>query len=291
MVTKAIERAQNTVEARNAEIRKNVLKYDEVMNEQRKVIYRRRAQILDGGDLREQVMETLGEVLESLVQTFCSTDYQEEWDTDGLVAELSAYYPTKFRPDELLQANRSDEVYESVLAEAVDYYTTREAELGPETMREIERRVMLSVIDQRWREHLFEMDYLQEGINLRAMGQQDPLVAWQHEGYEMFKQMVAAIDDEFLKYVMHLEVVTDEPEAPEIRNVQYSAPEDPSVSGQQMQQAAAMHAAEMGEEAAPFAEEVATQAPIVKTDWEKTPRNAPCPCGSGKKFKFCHGSA
>jgi preprotein translocase subunit SecA len=156
-------------------------------------------------------------------------------------------------------------------------------------MREIERRVMLSIIDQRWREHLYEMDYLQEGINLRAMGQRDPLTEWQREGYDMFTQMISAISDDFIRYVMHLDVVVEQQPGPGIGNVQYSAPDDPSSGGSGMQLAAARHAAEEGEPAAGPAEEPATPAPVVKSEHEKLGRNQPCWCGSGKKFKVCHG--
>ena len=293
MVTKAIERAQNTVEARNAEIRKDVLKYDEVMNEQRKVVYRRRQQILDGEDLREDAMASLSSALEAVVGTFCPNDFQEDWDLEGLVAEVATYYPTKFSSEELRRANGIEEVVESLVAEAVAHYEQRERELGEEVMREIERRVMLSVIDQRWREHLYEMDYLQEGINLRAMGQKDPLVEWQREGYEMFSQMMGAITDDFVKYVMHLDVVVDVPDQPAVRNVQYSAPEDPSsAQGDGLRRAAVRQAQEVGDEGeasmmAP--EEEAAQAPVVKSAEEKIGRNQPCWCGSGKKFKLCHG--
>src|SRR5438552_6390589 len=227
MVTKAIERAQGTVEARNAEIRKDVLKYDEVMNEQRRVIYRRRQQILDGESLRDQALEDLAHSLERAVETYCPSDFQEEWDLEALVSEVATFYPTRFVADELSAAQRSDEIYESLLAEAVGYYEQREQLLGDEQMQEIERRVMLSIIDQRWREHLYEMDYLQEGINLRAMGQRDPLVEWQREGYDMFSQMMDAVGDDFVKYIMHLDVVVEPAETPALRNVQYSAPEDP----------------------------------------------------------------
>jgi preprotein translocase subunit SecA len=290
MVTRAIEKAQNTVEARNGEIRKNVLQYDEVMNEQRKVIYRRREQILDGADLREEALESLEHAIEAKVGVFCSTDYQEDWDVEGLLAEVQAYYPTRFTAAELLQANSPGHIVESLVTEAVGYYEQREADLGPETLRDIERRVMLSIIDQRWREHLYEMDYLQEGINLRAMGQQDPLVAWQLEGYDMFGQMMAAITDDFVKYVMHMEVVVEQPGASAVSNVQYSAAEDPVQGQQGLRQAAALQAQEMGEAPGPeLAEEVAAQAPIVKTAEEKLGRNQPCWCGSGKKYKLCHG--
>jgi preprotein translocase subunit SecA len=163
-------------------------------------------------------------------------------------------------------------------------------------MREIERRVMLSIIDQRWREHLYEMDYLQEGINLRAMGQRDPLTEWQREGYDMFTQMIAAISDDFIRYVMHLDVVVENQPPPDVRNVQYSAPEDPSSSGGSgMQMAAARQAAQGGGDddggggGAVAVDDQPTQAPVVKSEHEKLGRNQPCWCGSGKKFKLCHG--
>ena len=304
MVTKAIERAQNTVEQRNAEIRKNVLKYDEVMNEQRKVIYRRRQQILDGESLRDQAFESLATALHHAVETFCPTDFVEEWDVEGLMNEVTTYYPTKFTAEELTQAHRAEEIYESLLHEAVTYYEQREQELGvdPQTgdqrMREIERQVMLAIIDQRWREHLYEMDYLQEGINLRAMGQKDPLVEWQREGYEMFAMMMDAIAEDFVKYVMHLEVVA-QPEQARVLNVQYSAPEDPVQGSDGMMQAAALQAAQMGGtegggvavDAPPaFIEDEPVVTQVVKGDHEKIGRNDPCWCGSGKKYKRCHGA-
>ena len=169
---------------------------------------------------------------------------------------------------------------------------------------------MLRIIDQKWREHLYEMDYLREGINLRAMGQKDPLVEWQREGYAMFGQMMGHIASDFVKYVMHAQVQVAEPQPePEskVQNLTYTAPSDPSESGTgSMRAAAAAQAAAEGGQAggagapaltktgapvAPVAPEDEVQAPVVKTEWEKTPRNAPCPCGSGKKFKLCHGSA
>jgi len=211
MVTKAIERAQNTVEARNAEIRKDVLKYDEVMNAQRKVIYARRMQIIDGLDMREQTMELLEAALQGIVEAACPSEDIEDWDLDLLVAEANGYYPTKFTADELAEAATPEQILESILAEGVSYYEERESSLptddsGESLMRQVEREIMLQIIDQRWREHLSEMDYLREGINLRAMGQQDPLVAWQAEGFEMFGQMMAGIDDDYVRYVMRAQV-------------------------------------------------------------------------------------
>jgi preprotein translocase subunit SecA len=291
-VTKAIERAQNTVEQRNAEIRKNVLKYDEVMNEQRKVIYKRRDQILDAADLRDEAMEYLAEAVDSVISTFCVSDYAEEWDLEGLLPEVGQYWPSAVTIDELRVLGSTDEVYERLMTEATAHYEQREAELGAETMREVERQVMLRIIDQKWREHLYEMDYLQEGIGLRAMGQKDPLIEWQREGYQMFGQMMQSIAQDFVKYVMHAQVaVSQQPQAePQVRDMTYTAPADPSESSGGMAAAArAQAAAEGGQPVTPAPDEDVVQQPVVKSEWDKTPRNAPCPCGSGKKFKLCHG--
>jgi preprotein translocase subunit SecA len=292
MVTKAIERAQNTVEQRNAEIRKNVLQYDEVMNEQRKVIYKRRDQILDNADLRSEAMEYLAEAVESVISTYCVSDFNEEWDLEGLVPEIQAYWPTGATVESLSSCTSTDELYEVLVAEGIAYYEAREAEFGAETMREIERQVMLQIIDQRWREHLYEMDYLQEGINLRAMGQKDPLVEWQREGFEMFGMMMQSVAQDFVKYVMHSQIAVAEQPAPEmaIGNVEYSAPTDPSEAANSMAAAARVQAAAEGQEPPPMVEEAPVNTPVVKSEWDKTPRNAPCPCGSGKKFKLCHGA-
>jgi len=289
MVTKAIEKAQSTVESRNAEIRKDVLKYDEVMNQQRKVVYRRRQAILDGADLRDEALEHLETVIGREVEIFCPNDFAEDWNLENLVHDVSAYYPTAFTVEELSQASSPQQVRESLVNEAVQYYEQREESLTPEVMREIERRVMLSIIDQRWREHLYEMDYLQEGINLRAMGQRDPLTEWQREGYNMFSQMIASISDDFIRYVMHLDVVVENQAQPQIGNVQYSAPEDPSGDATGMHAAAARQASQAGDEAPAAPAEEVTQAPVVKSEHEKLGRNQPCWCGSGKKFKLCHG--
>jgi len=289
MVTKAIEKAQSTVESRNAEIRKDVLKYDEVMNQQRKVVYRRRQAILDGADLREEALEHLQTVIGREVDIFCPNDFAEDWNLANLVHDVSAYYPTAFTVEELAEASSPEQIRESLVKEAIEYYEQREASLGAEVLREIERRVMLSIIDQRWREHLYEMDYLQEGINLRAMGQRDPLSEWQREGYNMFTQMIESISDDFIRYVMHLDVVVENQPQPELRNVQYSAPEDPSGDATGMAAAAARQASAEGEQAPAAAPEEVTQAPVVKSEHEKLGRNQPCWCGSGKKFKLCHG--
>jgi preprotein translocase subunit SecA len=292
MVSKAIERAQNTVEQRNAEIRKDVLKYDEVMNEQRKVIYRRRDQILDDADLRDEAMGYLAEAIDSTITTFCVSDLADEWDLPGLHADVAGMWPTQLAEADLSHAHTTDDLYEILMGEATVYYETREAEFGSDTMREVERQVMLRIIDQKWREHLYEMDYLQEGINLRAMGQKDPLVEWQREGFEMFGAMMQAVATDFVTYVMHAHVtVTEQRDSgPTIGNFEYTAPVDPSESADGMAAAARIQAAAEGAEAPVEAIEDVVQTPVVKSEWDKTPRNAPCPCGSGKKFKLCHGA-
>ena len=213
MVTKAIERAQTTVETKNAEIRKNVLKYDEVMNEQRKVIYARRDQILEGEDLRAAAMEYLADAVDSLIETHCQSVATDEWDLDGLAKELILFWPTSLTAEALADVRSSDELYDVIMAEATNHYEQREAEVGEDAMREVERQVMLRIIDQRWREHLEEMDYLKEGINLRAMGQKDPLTEWQREGFEMFGGMMTGIAQDFVRYVMHVQV-REQPDAP-----------------------------------------------------------------------------
>jgi preprotein translocase subunit SecA len=293
MVSKAIERAQNTVEARNAEIRKNVLKYDEVMNEQRKVIYRRRNQILEGHDLRDEAIESLETALENTVRASCVSDAADEWDLEGLVAQLNEFYPTRFSVADLAQTDLVEEIVDAVQTEALEHYEAREAEFGAEDMRQIERQVMLRVIDTHWREHLLEMDYLQEGIHLRAMGQKDPLVEWQQDGYAMFGEMVDIIAEDFVKYIMHLQVVHEGAASTveEARNVQTSGPEQLQGSDS-MRQAAAMAPIEgegEGDAPMPIPNQPDVMTPIVKSDEERIGRNEPCSCGSGKKYKHCHG--
>jgi preprotein translocase subunit SecA len=293
MVTKAIERAQSTVEQRNGEIRKNVLKYDEVMNEQRKVIYQRRDQILEGADLKVAAMEYLADAVDSLIDTHCASAADDEWDLDGLSTELRSFWPSDITAATLSTCRSTNQMYDLVMADASAFYERRETELGSEVMRDVERQVMLRIIDQRWREHLDEMDYLQEGINLRAMGQKDPLTEWQREGFEMFGQMMKGIAQDFVKYVMHVQVVRQEAPAPVVQNVQQSSSDDLPQGGGFA--AAAQAAAAAGEIDPAVAATAAAPAPtkqqtVVNDEWSKTPRNAPCPCGSGKKFKQCHGA-
>jgi preprotein translocase subunit SecA len=292
MVTKAIERAQTTVEQRNAEIRKNVLKYDEVMNEQRKVIYQRRDQILAGADLKAAAMEYLAEAVDSLIESHCVSEATDEWDVEGLVMELRTFWPANITEQQCAACVDTDAIYDLVMADASAHYSRREDELGSDIMRQIERQVMLSIIDQRWREHLDEMDYLQEGINLRAMGQKDPLTEWQREGFEMFGQMMTGIAQDFVRYVMHVQVVSEEQPAVQVQNLQETSSDDVAPDG-------FVQAAIAGGDVDPDilaqleAANEPVRKPVVKdaNDWSNTPRNAPCPCGSGRKYKQCHGAA
>ena len=271
MVTKAIERAQTTVEQRNGEVRKNVLKYDEVMNEQRKIIYQRRDQILQGLDLKSAAMEYLAEAVDALIEAHCVAEVDDEWDVAGLALELVTFWPTKIVAANLANCDSTDEMYDLVMLDASGFYAQREAEMGESVMREVERQVMLRIIDQRWREHLEEMDYLQEGINLRAVGQKDPLIEWQREGFEMFGSLMKGIAQDFVKYVMHVQVVNNSSATAALSNIQQTS--DENVDDQPSQ--VAKSGASSGVFGAP--------------DWSKTPRNSSCPCGSGKKYKMCHG--
>jgi preprotein translocase subunit SecA len=300
MVTKAIERAQRTVEDRNFEIRKDVLKYDEVMNEQRKVIYRRRKQILDGEDLREQAFEAIDDTVHRLIETYCPGEFPEDWDLDEFHQNLMLTVPTDITRQQFDDIGHVDQLRDLVIGDALARYEAKEDAVSAETLREIERRVMLSVIDQRWREHLYEMDYLREGINLRAMGQRDPLSEWQREGYDMFEAMMAGIEDDFVRYVMHLQVVAEDDERPNVRNVQYTSADDPVQGSGAMRAAAAsgpppeLDAPDqsLGEQmpGAPGSPDADDEVVNVPVSVEKTPgRNEPCYCGSGKKFKLCHG--
>ena len=271
MVTKAIERAQTTVEQRNGEVRKNVLKYDEVMNEQRKIIYQRRDQILQGLDLKSAAMEYLAEAVDALIEAHCVAEVDDEWDVAGLALELVTFWPTKIVAANLANCDSTDEMYDLVMLDASGFYAQREAEMGESVMREVERQVMLRIIDQRWREHLEEMDYLQEGINLRAVGQKDPLIEWQREGFEMFGSLMKGIAQDFVKYVMHVQVVNNSSATAALSNIQQTS--DENVDDQPSQ--VSKSGASSGVFGAP--------------DWSKTPRNSSCPCGSGKKYKMCHG--
>ena len=295
-VSKAIERAQNTVEQRNAETRKNVLKYDEVMNEQRKVIYARRNEILSGEGLREDTINNFAAVIDDALDTYCVTEHKEDWDLEGLATALQALWPQKVESSYLEKHQDVNELYEAVMGNAIQFYESREQELTPDVMRQVEGQIMLRILDQRWRDHLYSMDYLKEGIHLRAMGQKNPLTEWQREGFEMFETMMDSVSEDFVKYVSHIEI-SDNPKTDnekntldQSQNVKYSGTDE--IASGALAAISSNKAAEAVMDNAPTVVEEnksVKQKTVVKSEFEKTGRNDPCPCGSGKKFKQCCG--
>jgi preprotein translocase subunit SecA len=257
-------------------VRKNVLKYDEVMNEQRKVIYARRTQILNGEDLKEDAIAYLQEISRELVGTFCDSDVESDWDLDGLLSETNTYWPIEVDVSDLKKFSDIDQLENFVIDKAVDFYSRREIELGPENMREVERQVMLRILDQRWRQHLYEMDYLREGIHLRGIGQKDPVSEWQREGFDMFSAMLESTHRDFVKYAMHAEVVVREQKPADTSLVSYSSSENDAISPN----------APSGNTDARMTTDKAQR---IKSAEEKIGRNDLCHCGSNKKFKHCHG--
>jgi preprotein translocase subunit SecA len=262
MVSKSIERAQTQVESQNFEIRKNVLKYDEVMNTQRRIIYAWRNQILHGDHTEDLIAEWRDDVIEDTVSDITGGVDVSEWDWEELSSRMGELYPTKLSsesfgdPGDLLV----EEIVDVYVAEAADAYETREAELTEPVMRSLERTVVLSVIDNKWREHLAEMDYLRSGIGLRAMGQRDPLVEYQREGFTFFEDLVHTTKVDSIRYMFHVEVARRE-EQPKAQSITTSSAKGDGTTQRQ-----------------------------VKRDGDKIGRNDPCPCGSGKKYKRCHGA-
>jgi len=340
IVTRGIQSAQAQVEARHFEIRKNVLKYDDVLSRQREVIYAERRRVLQGEDLHEQIQHFITDVITSYVDGATAEGNPEEWDLEGLWSALKLVFPISITPDEVVAEAGSPQrltrelLLEEILADARLAYQRREEQLGAENLRDLERRVVLSVLDRKWREHLYEMDYLKDGIGLRAMAQRDPLVEYQREGYQLFQAMTEAIKEESVTFLYNLEVKLAEPagasdgaaaegtasegaaaeggvtttapptvaagaqgagaaasplrpavprmvakglEGPERRvPLQYSAP---TVDGEAGTGAVVTSTASGGVEAAEKDGQT----------FPGTPRNAQCPCGSGKKYKLCHG--
>ncbi|WP_303958600.1 preprotein translocase subunit SecA [Rothia mucilaginosa] len=240
IVSRAIATAQSNVEGRNAEQRKNVLKYDDVLNRQREAIYKDRGRILHGDDLKEQISGFVDEVLTTIIDARVAEGHAEDWDFDELWSALKQVYPISITVDDLAEdaGDRTkitrDQIVKEVLADAHLIYEEREKSVGEESMREIERRVMLSVIGERWPEHLYEMEYLKEGIGLRAMAQRDPLVEYQREGYDMYQAMLGAIREETVTYLFNLDLSKQRTQASAVRLaepsrpkfLQYSAPDE-----------------------------------------------------------------
>jgi preprotein translocase subunit SecA len=276
MVSNAIKSAQTQVESQNFEMRKNVLKYDDVMNRQREVIYLERREVLEGADIKEQVATFMEDTIRGYVAAATNEGFPEEWDLDQLWTVLKSTYPISFTVEELesevggRSGLDSDFLAQRISEDVFAAYEKREAQLGTEVTRELERKILLSVLDRKWREHLYEMDYLQEGIGLRAMAQRDPLVEYQKEGYELFSAMMDAIKEEMVGFLFNVEVKVEDKHV-EAKGVSPAAPT------QQLRYSAPSETGEVARASASGAGEVS--------------RNAPCPCGSGKKYKRCHGAS
>ncbi|MEV4286978.1 preprotein translocase subunit SecA [Nonomuraea bangladeshensis] len=295
IVSKAIASAQHQVEQQNFEIRKEVLKYDEVMNRQRKVIYSERRRVLEGADLHDQVQAFVGEVIDGYVQGATAEGFAEEWDLDKLWKAFSELFPITVTAADLIEEAGSREeltaelISEKVKANAMEAYARREEEIGSETMRDLERRVILSVLDRKWREHLYEMDYLREGIGMRAYAQKDPQIEYQREGFEMFAAMLEGIKEDSVGFLFNLEVEVQE--NPIVEEEDAVIAETRSIIARGLrgpERPAELEYSAPGEQGEVEHTRVRTT-PAERAAYGNVERNAPCPCGSGKKYKRCHG--
>ncbi len=312
MLSKQIEKAQKKVEEQNFLIRKRVLEYDDVMNEQRRVIYAYRDQVLEGEAMGEQAREEIARVIERTIEEYTQGDYLEDWDLDGLFTALSQFFPVELGAGDVNpEALDRGHLGERVLAAAMERYDAREQELGEELMGQLERYLLLQTIDDRWREHLYDMDYLREGIGLRGIAQLDPLIAYKNEAYELFGDLVNTIWADYARMIFNVQVVVEGPNggggaplpafaaagnATRPGRVSYSGGSAPMGAGAMAAAAAAAGSAgvaqaayagnggEDGELAMPVVEQR-----VVDTE-HQVGRNDPCWCGSGKKFKKCHGA-
>ena len=352
-VSKGVRNAQKAVESRNFEIRKNVLKYDDVMNKQRTVIYSERQAVLKGEDIHEDIEAFISDTLTSYVRGAKNgSDKPADWDWNGLFKAVNDLYPTKVTIDEAKEAAeglKGDKAVDAVVKLFVDdaeaQYEAFETKLGADGLRTLERRVVLAVLDRKWREHLYEMDYLKDGIGLRGMGQRDPLVEYQREGYQMYNQMIEAIKEETVQLLFHIDLDsiaqtnddgTDSIDDAAVDSAEIKMGDDVSeddelnkgnLSEHEPEEAARIdnHADELEtaeniaavKEAAEEGERIPESGLLgpepmshaegkvparkrpkseeLKTPWSDgrtfpgTPKNAPCPCGSGRKYKMCHG--
>ncbi|MGI8803090.1 MAG: SEC-C metal-binding domain-containing protein, partial [Solirubrobacteraceae bacterium] len=306
LLTKQIEGAQRKVEEQNFLIRKRVLEYDDVMNEQRRVVYALRDRVLEGTDMAQSAREEIAGVIERTVSDHTAGDFIEEWDLDGLFLVLEQIYPVSFGADDL---DRDQIDRDSLTAQLVDdaakLYAAREAELGEELMRALERYLLLQIIDERWREHLYDVDYLREGIHLRGFAQLDPLVAYQNEAFDLFADLMITVWSDFARMIFHVEVQMDgenggQPPPPPPALPPYSPggsstrPATVSYSSGAAATPSALAAAAAGGAAAVVEPEDAPPLPQVEqrrvATEQQVGRNDPCWCGSGEKFKRCHGA-
>jgi preprotein translocase subunit SecA len=308
-LSKQIEKAQKKVEDQHFLARKHTLDYDDVLNQQREVIYTYRDEVLEGRDMSGPAREEIAALIRRLVEEYTEGDFVEDWDIDGLIARVNEVF---IPSDDVanLEAHRVDreELIDQLLVEAGDWYDRREAELGEELMRGLERFLLLQVIDQRWREHLHDMDYLQHGIHLRGAAQVDPLVAYKNEAYTLFGELMHTIWEDFARMIFHAQVVIGpNGEAPPLGGPAREAPASSSSTaagrlsysgGSGAVGASAIAAAAAMAGAAPVdpgayegeAGEGAVAVEQRHVDPDEPGRNDPCWCGSGKKFKKCHGA-
>ena len=310
MLTKQIEGAQKKVEDQHFLQRKRVLEYDDVMNQQREIVYEYRDRILEGEDMSDVARTQIPDAIERLCGEYMAGEYQEDWDLDALFTQLEQIYPVSYNAEDVAQGEGREALIAKLREDVVDAYDEREQELGDELMRALERYMLLQIIDERWREHLHDMDYLREGIHLRGFAQIDPLVAYKNEGFEMFTTLMNNIWDEFARYIYNVEVSVEGEQQPQQRSGpswamggnasasgSYSYAGGHAAQGNEAIAAAAGAAVPAGvaEAAELAAGEVAGSVPVVETrrldEHEKLGRNDPCWCGSGKKFKKCHGAA
>lgn len=301
LISRSVESAQKKVEEQNFEIRKRVLQYDDVMNMQRSVIYGERERILKGEDLREDVIGIIERVLRDQVAVFTGASrFCEEWDLDEMLTVLRTFFPTtltleKLKADPDIDAEAMADL---VVDDAFRVYEEKEQRFGAEAMRSLERWVLLRTIDSRWRDHLYEMDYLREGIGLRALAQIDPLVAYKNEGYKLFQEMMESIQQDFVRYLYHLEIVQQDEQQDggglsKEQKLAYSGGGDGALA--QSFAAAGRAAAQSGGIAdssgqAYQAAQQAAKTVVAPRTVTKVGRNEPCPCGSGKKYKRCCGA-
>ncbi len=303
MLSKTVENAQRKVEQQNFQTRKRVLEYDDVMNTQRQVIYEQRRKILEGSDLSEDVRDIIDEILTATVETYCEKgDYPEDWDWDSLFPALKSLYDVSFSKDDIdIEEIAHEEIIEKVLDDAHSVYEKKEQDFSPEHMRQLERLVMMGVIDNRWREHLYDMDYLREGIHWRSLSQKDPLVEYKSEGFTMFQELLDSIKEDFTRTIFHMSrVPQDEMAERRERDLQYTYDDGttsrlPQVAEQAAGAAAGQPAAAAGAGAAAGAAgargpDGEAPAAVTTRHADKVGRNDPCPCGSGKKYKKCCGA-
>jgi preprotein translocase subunit SecA len=305
MLTKTVENAQKKVEEQNFLIRKRVLEYDDVMNEQRRVVYKYRREILEGRDISENARDELEGVVERLVDEYTTGDLLEEWDLGELETQLRLIWPVGIDVATLAPETVDREQLKDALDDdAMNAYDEREQQLGSELMRYLERSILLQVIDNRWREHLFDMDYLREGIHLRGFAQIDPLVAYKNEGFTMFQELMHSIWDEFSKLIFRAEIEIDPNQAGAVAGNGDAGTAAFDYSGGTIdgQPSALQQVAAGTGTAGAVADAVANQAvggngggtdvveTVVKDEHDKVGRNDPCWCGSGKKYKKCHGA-